>query len=152
MLGAWGAALTVASTLPALAATGSSPGWTYGEPVHVSDAVCLRQVGARAMPDLALLRLQTDPRVHAGGFLIKGMFYSRTQQGPPDAVAFRLGCAAMLDARPFLVLDFTSSVLFLDSDADGCIDAAEVLPEAEIDPADFLPALPAQRRECPPGS
>jgi hypothetical protein len=123
---------------------------TFAEPAHVDEVVC-RSRGARAMPDLGRLVLRTDALLHAGGDVIKGMYYGRSSDGPNDLVAFRLGCAGVLDPRPFLVFKFAAGAFLLDADRDGCADGAGVLSN-EIDPADFLPALTGSWPGCAPTS
>ncbi len=63
---------------------------------------------------------------------------------------FQMGCAGMLDPRPFLEFEFRTGIYLLDQDGDGCTDGAGLLDSAEIDPVEFLPALPVARRSCPP--
>ena len=58
------------------------------------------------MPDLGRLALRTDPVLHAGDMVIKGMYYGQTMDRPSDLIAFRLGCSGVLAQRPFLVLEF----------------------------------------------
>jgi hypothetical protein len=103
------------------------------------------------MPDLRALVLRTDPRVHARGAVVKGMYYARSGAGPNDLVAFRLGCGGVLEARPFLVLDFRTGGYLLDAAGDGCADGTGVLPGGEVDPADFLPAPVRGRFACAVG-
>ena len=119
----------------------------FVEPVPVDEASCRLQA-AGAMPDLGRLVLRTDPVLHAGGMVIKGMYYGQTMDRPSDLVAFRLGCSGVLAQRPFLVLDFRTGIYLLDADGDGCADATGLLAGDAIDPVEFLPALSPTRAVC----
>ncbi len=90
------------------------------------------------MPDLRGHVLRSDPRIHAGGKLIKGLYYSERADGPNDLVAFRLACFLAMEPRPFLIFDFRSLEYALDADRDGCAEETGRAPAPEIDPADFL--------------
>jgi hypothetical protein len=119
----------------------------FVEPVPVDEASCRLQA-AGVMPDLGRLVLRTDPVLHAGGKVIKGMYYGQTMDRPSDLVAFRLGCSGVLAQRPFLVLDFRTGIYLLDADGDGCADAAGLLADDAIDPVDFLPAISPVGEAC----
>ncbi len=103
----------------------------------VPAATCAERA-ALPMPDLRGYALRGDPRVHVGGKVIKGLYYSERGDGPNDLVAFRLACFLAMEPRPFLVLDFRTDEYALDADRDGCADRTGRVPSGEIDPADFL--------------
>ena len=119
------------------------------EPIHIGEATC-RSRAEGTMPDLGRLVLRTDPALHASGNVIKGMYYGRSIAGPNDLVAFRVGCLGILARRPFLVLDFRTGMYVLDADGDGCADGAGMLPDGEIDPVEFLPAISPIQAMCAP--
>ena len=131
--------------------TSAAGAWEFAEPGH-RDAACQRNAFGRAMPDLGRLALRTDPRLHAGGFLIKGMYYGPIAGGPHELLAFRLGCAGRLDPRPFLVVELASWTVLIDGDGDGdgCVDDTAIEWGGEVDPVDYLPALPPARLACGP--
>lgn len=116
------------------------------------DASACDALGKKAMSNLAAMHQRTDPKVHAGGTIVKGIYYSIRPDGPNDLVAFWVGCAGVLDGKPFLVFEFPSNNYYFDSDGDGCTDGAGVAAGGAIDPVDFLPALPTDRRNCASGS
>ena len=62
--------------------------------------------------------------------------------------AFYMVCDRLVERKPFLMMDFRSSQFFFDDDWDGCIDATRTLALAEIDPADFLPAVDGAEDLC----
>ena len=106
------------------------------------------EVNKKAMPDLQTLYLRTDPHLRSTGRVIKGLYYATRPEGPNKLVAFLIGCAEVLDPRPFLLFDFDTNTYLLDAEGDGCVDGAGVLVSGEIDPVEFLPALPEMRRIC----
>ena len=102
------------------------------------------------MPELHRLYLRTDPRVRTAGRAIKGLYYATRSDGPNQVVAFVMACAGRLGSPPFLLFEFDTGAFLLDADGDGCVDGAGVLARGEIDPVEFLSALPAARRYCAP--
>ena len=104
--------------------------------------------GQQPMPDLNALLLRSSPCVFATGRLIKGLYYSETPKGLNVMAAFYMACDQLLEQKPFLMMDFRSRRFFLDRNQDGCIDATGTLALAEIDPADFLPAVDGAEDLC----
>ena len=100
------------------------------------------------MPNLNGLVLGSSPRVFATGRLIKGLYYSEVRKGLNAMAAFYMACDRLLEQKPFLMMDFRSNEFFLDGDRDGCVDATGTLALAEIDPADFLPAVDGAEDLC----
>ena len=100
------------------------------------------------MHDLHALFLRTDPLLESSGRAIKGLYYASRADGPNELVVFRMGCTRLLDPRPFLEFEFRTGIYLLDQDGDGCTDGAGLLASGEIDPVEFLPALPVARRSC----
>ena len=107
-----------------------------------------RSAGKPAMHDLHALFLRTDPRLESSGRAIKGLYYASRVDGPNELVVFQMGCAGLLDPKPFLEFEFGTTIYLLDQDGDGCTDGAGLLDLGEIDPVEFLPALPVARRSC----
>jgi hypothetical protein len=91
---------------------------------------------APGMPDLSALELRTDPRVHAEGRIIKGLYYAAGPDGPNALVAFFNACDHRLEGHPFLVVDFGTQRYYFDPNRDGRLD--EVGPTGGgIDPVPF---------------
>jgi hypothetical protein len=100
------------------------------------------------MPNLNGLVLRTSPRVLAQGQLIKGLYYSESLIGPHALAAFFIACDRILEANPFLVMDFRSRHYSFDGDRDGCADATGLMPMPDIDPADFYEAVDQSEEIC----
>jgi hypothetical protein len=86
--------------------------------------------------------------VFATGRLIKGLYYSEAPSGQNAIAAFYMACDRLLERTPFLMMDFRSRLFFLDGNRDGCVDTTGTLPLAEIDPADFMPAVDGAGKYC----
>lgn len=106
------------------------------------------QNAEQPMPELSRLYLRTDPRVRTTGRAIKGLYYATRSDGPNQLVAFLMVCAGRLASRPFLLFEFDTGTFLLDANGDGCVDGVGVLAQKEIDPVEFLSALPTGRRFC----
>jgi hypothetical protein len=100
------------------------------------------------MPNFHGLILRSSPRVAAQGRLIKGLYYSESQNGPYTLAAFFIACDRILEANPFLVMDFRSRHYSFDGNRDGCADAMGLMSLPEIDPAEFYPALDQSEEIC----
>jgi len=104
--------------------------------------------GQLSMPDLNGLTLRSSPRVMATGRLIKGLYYSDSPNGSHALVAFFIACDRLLEPKPFLVVDFRSRQFSFDGNQDGCADVTGLMPQSEIDPADFYPAVERAEEIC----
>lgn len=123
-------------------------GVCLARPLRDAAAVPSCPSGQQPMPELDPFRLSGSPRVQATGRLIKGLYYSGDAVGPHDMVAFHMACDRRLEPRPFLVMDFRLDRFFLDTDRDGCVDGTGTVPQPDIDPVDFYPALEGAEDLC----
>ena len=115
-----------------------------GQPAGVD---CRDKNGA-GLPNFRAMQSRTNPALHSTGLVIKGRYFARDAGGPNELVLFWLGCDGRLEGGPFLSFDFATGAYLLDLDGDGCADGAGTMASGEIDPGDFLTALPPTRREC----